>query len=59
MEVNKPSPEAVQSLMKMYPRLDYLMAETILSFSEEQLGDLLEKKSIDESIDDNEAGKVE
>jgi hypothetical protein len=43
----------------MYPRLDYLMAETILSFSEEQLGEFLEKKSIDESIDDNETGKVE
>lgn len=58
MEV-KPSPQAVQSLMYMYPRLDYLMAETILSFSEEQLGEFLEKKSIDESIDDNKAGEVE
>ena len=44
--------------MQMYPKLDYLMAETILSFSEEELGEILEKNS-GVSIDDNKIGKVE
>jgi hypothetical protein len=48
----------VQTLMQMYPKLDYLMAETILSFSEEELGEILEKNS-GVSIDDNKIGKVE
>ena len=40
----KPTREAVQNLMQMYPKLDYLLAETILSFTEEQLEVFLEKK---------------
>jgi len=55
----KPSPQAVQTLMQMYPQLDFLMAETILSFSEKELGEFLEKKSSVDSIDDNKAGKIE
>ena len=55
----KPSTEQVQALMQMYPKLDYLLAETILSFTEEELGGFLEeKKSPVDSIDD-EAGKIE
>ena len=54
METNRtaPTPQAVKSLMHMYPQLDQLMAETILSFSEQELGDFLEKKSTVEGIDD-------
>lgn len=33
----KPDPYAVQRLMREYPRLDYLMAFTLLSFTEEEL----------------------
>jgi|EP00966_Prymnesium_polylepis_P165480 hypothetical protein len=56
---NQPSPHAVQALMQMYPKLDHLMAETILCFSEDQLGEFLEKKSAVVSIDDNQTGKIE
>jgi hypothetical protein len=55
----KPSPHAVQTLMQMYPQLDFLMAETILSFSEKELGEFLEKKSVDNSINDNEIGEIQ
>jgi hypothetical protein len=54
----KPSHYAVQTLMHMYPSLDYLMAETILSFTEKELGEFFEKKSPVESIDDNEIGEI-
>jgi hypothetical protein len=47
----KPNPPQVQTLMQMYPQLDYLMAETILSFSEDELGKFLEKKSPVDSIE--------
>ena len=56
----KPSREAVQNLMQMYPRLDFLLAETILSFTEEQLEIFLEKKSTPHDIeDDDQIGKIE
>lgn len=55
----KPSPHAVHTLMQMYPQLDFLMAETILSFSEKELGEFLEKKSPVEGIDDNEIGEIQ
>ena len=58
-KLEKPSPQTVQALMKMYPMLDYLMAETILSFSEKELGEFLEKKSGLESIDDDQTSKIE
>ena len=49
----KPPPrELVQALMQMYPRLDYLLAETCLSFSEEELERFLEKKSSVDVIED-------
>ena len=48
----KPSAEAVQNLMRLYPRLDYLLAETILSFTEEELGKFLEKKKDVDNIND-------
>ena len=54
----KPTPQAVQNLMQMYPRLDYLMAETILSFTEKELAQFLEKKSPLEDIDDNQIGEI-
>ena len=54
----KPSSQAVQTLMQMYPRLDYLMAETILSFTEKELAQFLEKKSPLEDIDDNQIGEI-
>ncbi len=41
-EKTKPSEEAIKTLLRLYPMLDRLMAETILSFSEEELGKLLE-----------------
>ena len=40
----KPSSQLVQSLLQMYPKLDYLMAETILSFSEAELGEMLQEE---------------
>ena len=55
----KPSPQAVQALMQMYPQLDFLMAETILSFTEDELAQFLEKKSPVDSIDDNKTGEIE
>ena len=55
----KPSQHAVQSLMRMYPQLDYLMCETILYFTEQELDNFLEKKSEVDSIDDNEIGQID
>ena len=55
----KPNPQVVYTLMQMYPQLDFLMAETILSFSEKELGEFLEKKSVDNSINDNEIGEIQ
>ena len=57
----KPTPQEVQNLLQMYPKLDFLIAETILSFTEEELGKFLEeKKSGTTSIDDdNKAGESE
>ena len=56
----KPSPELVRTLMGMYPKLDHLMAETILSLSEDELGEMLrEEKSPDKNIDDDEVSEVE
>ena len=54
----KPSPQLVQSLLQMYPKLDYLMAETILSFSDAELGEMLEEKSPTIIIDDDQVGKI-
>jgi hypothetical protein len=39
-------PFKVHALMKMYPNLDYLLAETILSFTEEELGEMLKEKYV-------------
>ena len=51
----KPSPQAIQNLLQIYPKLDHLIAETILSFTEEELGKFLEeKKSGTTSIDDDD-----
>ena len=55
----KPSSQLVQSLLQMYPKLDYLMAETILSFSEAELGEMLEEKSPTTNIDDDKIGEIE
>ena len=55
----KPSSQLVQSLLQMYPKLDYLMAETILSFSEAELGEMLEEKSPTNTIDDDKIGEIE
>ena len=54
----KPSPQLVQSLLQMYHKLDYLMAETILSFSDAELGEMLEEKSPTIIIDDDQVGKI-
>lgn len=55
----KPSSQLVQSLLQIYPKLDYLMAETILSFSEAELGEMLEEKSPVKNIDDDKIGEIE
>ena len=55
----KPNSQLVQSLMQMYPKMDYLMAETILSFSEAELGEMLEEKSPTNTIDDDKIGEIE
>ena len=56
----KPSPELVRTLMGMYPKLDFLMAETLLSFTEAELGVIMEEeKSPDKNIDDDEISEVE
>ena len=55
----KPSPQKVQSLLQMYPKLDYLIAETILSFAEEELEKFLEKKSVTDDIDDYKTCEIE
>ena len=55
----KPSSQLVQSLLQMYPKLDYLMAETILSFSEAELGEMLKEKSPTNTIDDDKIGEIE
>jgi hypothetical protein len=55
----KPPIQAVQTLMQMYPRLDSLMAETVLSFSEQELGEFLEKKYDVDCIDDNKVSEIE
>ena len=44
MEKQKPSHDQVLALQKLYPRLDYLMCETILSFTEEELELFLQNK---------------
>lgn len=60
LQREKPSPQLVLCLMNMYPKLDYLMAETILSLSEEQLGETLDEqakkqeKSQAKSIEEND-----
>ena len=47
----KPSPQLVRTLMAEFPKLDHLMAETILSLSEDELGEMLrEEKSPDKNI---------
>tara|TARA_R100000742_G_C4240104_1_gene59950 strand:- start:407 stop:640 length:234 start_codon:yes stop_codon:yes gene_type:complete len=33
----------IREMMRIYPNLDWLMCKTLLSFSEEQLGDIIEK----------------
>ena len=33
----KPTPQQVKRLQEEFPRLDYLMAETLLMFSDEEL----------------------
>ena len=35
--------DKIQMMMKVYPNLDWLMARTILQFSEEELAELIEK----------------
>ena len=34
---HKPSPQEVKRLQELYPKLDYLMCETLLWFSDEEL----------------------
>ena len=46
----KPSPELVRTLMGMYPKLDHLMAETILSLSEDELGVIMEEEKSPDNI---------
>ena len=40
----KPTPQQVKRLQEEFPRLDYLMAETLLSFSNEELMAFMEAK---------------
>ena len=46
----KPSPQLVRTLMGMYPKLDHLMAETILSLSEDELGVIMEEEKSPDNI---------
>jgi hypothetical protein len=40
----KPTPQQVKRLQEEFPRLDYLMAETLLTFTEDQLLAFMEAK---------------
>lgn len=44
----KPTPREVQKLQESFPRLDYLMAETILSFTEDELQELMQEHATTE-----------
>ena len=60
LQREKPSPQLVLCLMNMYPKLDYLMAETLLAMPEGQLGEMLDEqekkqeKSQAKSIEDDD-----
>ena len=41
-EKQKPSTEEVLRLQNLFPRLDYLMCETLLSYTEEELQQFLD-----------------
>ena len=43
-EPKRPPPEQVQELMRLYPMLDQLMCELVLSCTEEELGEMLSEK---------------
>lgn len=38
-----PLEDKIQQLMRAYPRLDWLMCRTLLSYTEEELGELIER----------------
>ena len=58
----RPDPYAVQRLMREYPNLDYLMAETLLSFTEAELERFMreadERKSKSNSISEEGHGNA-
>ena len=58
METKKTNPQLVKTLMHIYPKLDYLMAETLPSFSENELGKMLEEKSFPKSVDDDQISEI-
>jgi hypothetical protein len=41
----KPTPQEVEALMRLFPRCDYLMCETLLMLSEEQLASYVQAES--------------
>ena len=53
VRLQTPTKEAVEALQKAYPLLDQLMCQTLLSFSEEDLGRILAqtcKEKNDDSV---------
>ena len=41
----KPRPQEVEALMRMFPRCDYLMCETLLMLTEEELASYVRAES--------------
>ena len=45
--------DKIQQLMRAYPRLDWLMCRTLLSYTEEELGELIERaKNVEPETND-------
>ena len=40
----KPTPQEVEALMRLFPRCDYLMCETLLMLTEKELASYIEEK---------------
>ena len=43
--------DKIQMMMKVYPNLDWLMCRTLLSYTEEQLGELIERSKNEPQAD--------
>ena len=43
--------DKIQMMMKVYPNLDWLMARTLLQYTEEELGELIERSKNEPQAD--------